>query len=509
MITGIVSDNFHLSLADFENSVRRARQEFETAGIGDGDTVALLLRNDASFLVAITALGRSGIYAATLNWQSHSDEVAYVLNDCGARAVLIEDGLVERFAVALPPTVKVYVVGPNGGAPQVAKSAPEALSFLDWNRRISEQPSVEKELQSAKGVIVYTSGTTGKPKGVRRRPFPDKVSEAKYASMLGRVFGIQKSARTIICAPLYHSGPSAYARLAVRHLGDDGLIVLHRKFDAEKLLHDIQKYSITHIWMVPTMFQRMLSLPEHVRRSFTLSSLRHIIHSAANCPPDTKKAMIQWLGLVLYEFYGATETGPVTFAKPEDALARPGTVGSIIPGITLSIRDDDGNVLPAGEIGEICCVNHGYPDFTYINREDERRVLNIDGEIRTGDMGELDDDGYLFIRDRKKDMVIVGGVNVYPAEIETVLVAMPGISDCAVVGLPNEEYGEVLVAAVTLQPNTIIDEDAIKEFLGARLGKFKIPRRVHIMSELPRQESGKLLKRKLRDQLLTSSQLGN
>jgi long-chain acyl-CoA synthetase len=505
MITGIVSDEFHLSPVEFEHAVRRAREEFEAVGIGDGDTVALLLRNDVSFLVAMTALGRSGIYAATLNWQSHSDEVAYVLNDCGARAVLVEDALIERFAAAIPSTVTVYAVGPNGGAPCLDTAALKTLSLLEWNRRVSEHSNAEKELRSAKGVIVYTSGTTGKPKGVRRQPFPDKASEANYASMLGRVFGIQRSVRTIICAPLYHSGPSAYTRLAVRHLGEDGLIVLHRKFDAEKLLHDIQKYAITHIWMVPTMFHRLLSLPEDVRHSYTLSSLSHIIHSAANCPPATKTAMIHWLGPVLYEFYGATETGPVTFAEPEDALARPGTVGSIIPGITLSIRDDDGNVLPTGAVGEICCVNPSYPDFTYINREDERRVLNIDGEIRTGDMGELDGDGYLFIRDRKKDMVIVGGVNVYPAEIEIVLVAMPGISDCAVVGLPSEEYGEVLVAAVTLRPDMHVDEEAIKRFLGSRLGKSKIPRRVHILPELPRQESGKLLKRKLREQLMAVS----
>jgi long-chain acyl-CoA synthetase len=507
MITGIVSDEFRLSPVEFEHAVRRARQEFEAIDIGDGDTVALLLRNDASFLVAMTALGRSGIYAATLNWQSHPDEVAYVLKDCRARAVLVEDELIERFAAAIPAAVTVYAVGPNGGTPRITTTASERLSLLDWNRRVSEQSTTEKELRSAKGVIVYTSGTTGKPKGVRRQPFPDMAAEAGYASMLGRVFGIQRSVRTIICAPLHHSGPSAYTRLAIRHLGDDGLIVLHRKFDAEKLLHDIQKYAITHIWMVPTMFHRMLSLSEDVKRSYALSSLNHIVHSAANCPPATKKAMIEWFGPVLYEFYGATETGPVTFAEPTDALAKPGTVGSILPGISLSIRDDDGNVLPPGAVGEICCVNHSYPDFTYIHREEERRELNVDGEIRTGDMGELDDEGYLFIRDRKKDMVIVGGVNVYPAEIETVLVAMPGISDCAVFGLPNEEYGEVLVAAVTLQADTNANEQAIKEFLGARLGKFKVPRRVLIMSELPRQDSGKLLKRKLREHLLAAPHL--
>jgi long-chain acyl-CoA synthetase len=505
MITGIVSDEFHLSPANFEQAVRQAREEFESVGIGDGDTVALLLRNDISFLVAMTALGRSGIYAATLNWQSHPEEVAYVMNDCGARAVLVEDSLVERFATAIPQTVMVYAVGSDGSESRVKAGVLGDRDILDWNKRTARRPDLEKELRSAKGVIVYTSGTTGKPKGVRRQPFPDKGSEASYAAMLGRVFGIEKSVRTIICAPLHHSGPSAYTRLAIRHLGKDGLIVLHRKFDAEKLLRDIEKYSITHIWMVPTMFHRMLSMPEDVKRAYKLSSLTHIIHSAAHCPPATKTEMINWLGPVLYEFYGATETGPVTFARPVDAISRPGTVGSIIPGITLTIRDEAGDVLPPGLIGEICCVNHGYPDFTYINREDERRALNIAGEIRTGDMGELDSDGFLFIRDRKKDMVIVGGVNVYPAEIETVLVAMPGISDCAVVGLPNEEYGEILIAAVTLQANAQVTEEGIKDFLGSRLGKYKVPRQVHILSELPRLESGKLLKRKLRDQLLAAS----
>ena len=506
MITGIVSDEFHLSPPEFEHAVQRARHEFEAVGVRDGDTVALLLQNDASFLVAMTALGRSGVYAATLNWQSHPDEVAYVLNDCGARAILIEDGLVERFVTTVPSGVTVYAVAPNGGAPRNATA--DNVSILDWNKRVSERPNADTALCSAKGVIIYTSGTTGKPKGVRRQPFPDKAAEANYASMLGGVFGIQRSVRTIICAPLYHSGPSAYTRLAVRHLGVDGLIVLHRKFDAEKLLHDIQKYAITHIWMVPTMFHRLLSLPEDVRHSYTLSSLSHIIHSAANCPPATKTAMIHWLGPVLYEFYGATETGPVTFARPEDALAKPGTVGSIIPGIRLSIRDDDGDVLPPGTVGEICCVNPRYPDFTYINREGERQVLNVDGEIRTGDMGELDDDGYLFIRDRKKDMVIVGGVNVYPAEIEIVLVAMPGISDCAVVGLPSEEYGEILVAAVTLRPDMHVDEEAIKRFLGSRLGKSK-DSATH-SRHIGAAQAGvrELLKRKLREQLL-ASQLGN
>lgn len=501
MISGIVSDEMHLSRAEFEQAVRKARREFEAIGVASGDAVGLLLRNDVAFLVAMTALGQSGAYATTLNWQSHPDEIAYVLSDCGARAVLIDDEMLERVIGVIPPSVTVYAVGPNGGRARVARATDVSRSTRDWNRCLTEQSDTEMERRAAKGVIVYTSGTTGKPKGVRRESFNAVAAEAAHAVWLSKVFGIHPGVRTILCAPLYHSGPSAYARMAVRNLQTNGLIVLHKKFDAERLLSDIQEYSIGQLWLVPTMFHRLLSLPEKVRNSYDTSSLRWIICSAAHCPPDTKEAMIRWLGPVIYEFYGATETGPATLVTPEEAVAKPGTVGRVLPGVRLSIRDDEGTALPAGSIGEICCVKDNYPDFTYINREDERRAIDLNGEIRTGDVGQLDEDGYLFIRDRAKDMVIVGGVNLYPAEIESILISMPGVSDCAVLGLPNAEYGEILVAAVQPATSTNLTEESVREFLGSRLAKIKVPRRIFVLSELPRQDSGKILKRKLRAEL--------
>ena len=504
MIGGIISGTAHITGPQFEQLVRRAVVEFSVSGYKEGDTVALLLQNDITFLVAMTALGRSGIYAATLNWHSHPDEAAYILKDCGARAVLIQEELFARFAAAIPDGIAIYVVGSNlqsAGTKSGSSSRARGIA-LDWNQRVAGRPDTEREPLRSRGVIVYTSGTTGRPKGVLREPFVSREAEAKQAEQLTAVFGGRVGMRTVICGPLYHGGPSAYARLAIRNLGNDGLIVLHQKFDAEMLLKDVETYSITHLWLVPTMFHRMLTLTEAIRNKYRTSSLEWIIHGAAPCPAWVKQGMLQWLGPVIREFYGTTETGPVTLASPEMAMSRPGTVGKRLPGVTVTIRDEAGIQLPPGTIGEICCSNKYYPDFTYINRIDDRRALDIADEVRTGDLGEIDQDGYLFIRDRKKDMVIVGGVNIYPAEIESVLIAMPEAYDCAAFGIPDDEYGEVLAVAVVPKDEMEITEDAVKKYLAQHQASYKTPRKVFIVSHIPREDSGKLFKRKLRDQLV-------
>ncbi len=496
-----MSGTLHLPIDGFQSLVARASAEFSDAGLANEDIVALLLRNDVGFLVAMTACGRSGLYAATINWQSHPDEISYVLRDCAASAILVDDDLLPKVLDIIPPTVTIYAVGRGLDRATIDSGILVRRAVRDWSARLLKQSPTEAPPRTTRSVITYTSGTTGKPKGVIRQPYPDKAAEAKHAETLGKVFGIDEGVRTLLCAPLYHSGPSAYARLAVRTLGTEGLIVVHARFEAERVLADIQDHRITHIWMVPTMFHRLLALPDEIRTAYDLSSLQWITVSAAHCPAETKKAMIDWFGPVIFEFYGTTETGPATVATSQDALERPGTVGRVLSGISLSIRNEEGEELPVGEIGEICCRNIHYPDFTYINRDDERHILDVASQIRTGDVGELDEDGFLFIRDRKKDMVIVGGVNIYPAEIESVLVQMPKVVDCAVLGLPHPEYGETLIAAVVLQSGVGTTEEDIKNYLANKIAKFKIPRHVFILSELPRHESGKLVKRRLRDEL--------
>jgi long-chain acyl-CoA synthetase len=314
--------------------------------------------------------------------------------------------------------------------------------------------------------------------------------------MRARVYGLKPGARALLPGPLYHSAPNAFALRAGR-LG--GALVLMPRFDPEEFLRVVQDEKIDTIFMVPTMFIRLMKLPDHIRKKYDTSSLRHIIHAAAPCPADVKTAMIDWWGPVIYEFYGSTESGAVTFASSEDALKKPGTVGKIAPGAELRFIGDDGQILPQGEIGEIYSRIAGNPDFTYHNKPEKRAEIDRDGFITSGDVGYLDADGYVFICDRKRDMVISGGVNIYPAEIESALHALPGIHDCAVFGIPDEEFGEALMAVIEPQPGVVLDLAKVRTDLKKALADYKVPKQMEIQSNLPREDSGKIFKRRLRD----------
>jgi long-chain acyl-CoA synthetase len=278
-----------------------------------------------------------------------------------------------------------------------------------------------------------------------------------------------------------------------------GALVLMPRFEAEVFLQLVEAEKIDTIFMVPTMFIRLMKLPEAVRAKYDVSSLRHIIHAAAPCPADVKRAMIEWWGPVIYEFYGSTESGAVTFANSGDALKKPGTVGKISPGAELKFIGDDGRELPQGEIGEIYSRIKSHPDFTYHNKPEKRTEIEREGFITSGDVGYIDADGYVFICDRKRDMVISGGVNIYPAEIEAALHAVPGVHDCAVFGIPDEEFGEALMAVVEPQPGISLDAASIRAHLKTSLADYKVPKHIEIGANLPREDSGKIFKRRLRD----------
>jgi long-chain acyl-CoA synthetase len=310
------------------------------------------------------------------------------------------------------------------------------------------------------------------------------------------IYGLRPGARALLPGPLYHSAPNSFGIRAAR-LG--GALVLMPRFDPEEFMQLVEEQRIDTIFMVPTMFIRLMKLPEAVRRKHDMSSLRHVIHAAAPCPADVKRAMIDWWGPVIYEFYGSTESGAVTFANSDDALKKPGTVGKISPGAELRFIGDDGQVLPQGEIGEIYSRIAESPDFTYHNKAKKRCEIERDGFITSGDVGYIDADGYVFLCDRKRDMVISGGVNIYPAEIEAVLHGLPGVHDCAVFGIPDEEFGEALMAVVEPQPGVTLDVADIRARLKTSLADYKVPKRVEIQSQLPREDSGKIFKRRLRD----------
>jgi long-chain acyl-CoA synthetase len=280
---------------------------------------------------------------------------------------------------------------------------------------------------------------------------------------------------------------------------------LQPRFDPEAFLALVEQHRISCTQLVPTMFVRLLKLPDAVRNKYDLSSLEHVAHTAAPCPPDVKRAMIEWWGPVLYEHYGATETGSVTLCSSEEWLAHPGTVGRPVDDAIVKVLDDRGQEVPIGAIGDIYVRLNILSDFTYEKDEERRREIDSCGLVTVGDIGYLDEDGFLFLCDRKSDVVIVGGSNVYPAEVEAVLYQMPGVQDCAVFGVPDLDYGEALTAVVQLDPDATASADEVRTFLRTRVNHYKVPRFIEFRNQLPREDSGKLFKRRLRDEYLSAS----
>ena len=470
-------------------------------GVGAGDAIGVMLRNDFPFFEASYAAQHLGAYSVPINWHGKTQEIAYVLNDCGAKAVVAHADLLPEVGPAMPPEVPLFVV-PTPPEIAAAYGIADELSrppagVLQWEDLVTCFPPLPEAAAGAISSMIYTSGTTGNPKGVRRLDMGPATAQV-FAAMVGDVFGIapDRVLRTVITGPLYHSAPNAYGLYAVR-MG--GLAILQPRFDAEELLCLIEQYRITHLHMVPTMFVRLLRLPDKVKQSYDLSSLQWVVHGAAPCPVDVKRAMIEWWGPVIYEYYGGTETGIATFHTSDEALRKPGTVGRPLPAGTVRIYGADGRTLPAGEVGDIYLWQAGFPDFTYHGQDDKRREVGRDGLVTLGDVGFLDEDGYLFICDRARDMVISGGVNIYPAEIEMALLAMPGVQDCAVFGIPDEEFGEKLCAHIEPDAAMPLSADEIAVFLRERLADFKVPQVIKFETALPREDSGKILKRKLRE----------
>ncbi len=496
----IVSGGREQDPASFADAVARAASGFITSGLRPGDSLALLLRNDLPLLQATVAAQRAGLYPVPINWHGKGEEVRYILGDCGARLLIAHADLLGPVAAALPPGLPVIAVETP---PEIAAAfrVPDAArhpgpDLVRWDAWLAAQDATAAQAAGpAPDSIIYTSGTTGRPKGVRRATATPEAA-VRIEAMRRAVYGFRPGMRTALIAPLYHSGPNSYALRALRQAER---VLLLPRFDAEGLLAAIERHRLTHMFLVPTMFVRLLALPPAVRGRYDLSSLEWIVHAGAPCPPDLKAAMIAWLGPVVHEFYGGTESGCITACDSAEALDRPGTVGRGVDGARIEIVRDDGTLAGPGEPGEIFMAIGYMPDFTYVGRPDLRAEIGRDDLVTCGDVGYLDADGYLFICDRKRDMVIVGGVNVYPAEIEGVLIGMPGVQDCAVFGIPHPEYGEALMAVVQPAPGQAPDPAAMRAFLSERLADTKVPRLFELRPELPREESGKIFKRRLRD----------
>lgn len=497
---GIVSGDRQIGQAQLLENVSRAAAGFSEMGVGIEDAVAIMLRNDFAFFEATMAASTLGAYAVPINWHFQADEARYILRDSAAKALVVHADLLPRVRGGVPAGVRIFVVPTPpeiqeayGLSPQQC-APPEGLP--EWNDWVSRQQPRALAPPPLPSSIIYTSGTTGNPKGVRREPFTE-ASAAKFGEMIAQIFGFRADGdfRTVVTGPMYHSAPNSYGLFAVKN---GGFCVLQPRFDPEELLRLIERYRVTHLHMVPTMFVRLLKLPDEVRNKYDLSSLRFVVHAAAPCPPDVKRRMIEWWGPVINEYYGATETGGVVFHTSEEALRKPGAVGRPIKGGIVRIYDDEGNALGPHQVGEVYLRVEGFPDFTYNGLAEKRREIERDGLVTVGDVGYLDEDGYLFLCDRRRDMVISGGVNIYPAEIEAALIALPGVHDCAVFGIPDEEYGEALCAYIEPEPDANLNAAAVRDFLAGRLARYKEPKVIEFSHDLPREDSGKIFKRKLR-----------
>jgi long-chain acyl-CoA synthetase len=467
-------------------------------GVGGGDCVAILLRNDFAFLEASYGAQALGACAVPINWHFKAEEISYILADCGAKVLIGHADLLQPIAAHIPRDIACIAVATPaevaaayGLEPVMAAAVPHALDYEAW---AAAQTVAAHRVTSAPQAMFYTSGTTGRPKGVRR-PAPTPAQRAAIEGMRRDIMGLKPAVRSAVPGPLYHSAPNAFAMHAGR-VGE--ALILMPRFDPVAMLALIERERVDTMFMVPTMFVRLLKLPKEVRLRYDVSSLKFIIHAAAPCPAEVKHAMIEWWGPVINEFYGSTEAGVVTFATSTDFLARPGTVGRAAAGAELRILDEHGRRLPAGAVGEIFTRFSGLPDFTYHNLPQERAAVEREGFITSGDVGYLDKDGFLFLCDRKRDMVISGGVNVYPAEIEAVLHAMEGVKDCAVFGIPDAEFGEKLMAVIEPAEGAHLAEKNVRAHLRSRLADYKVPGTIDFCSDLPREDSGKIFKRRLR-----------
>ena len=480
-----------------EHNARANRLLNGLRGLGHhaGSTVALLSTNRHEFLETCSALVHGGYRFPPINSQFSVDEVAHVLEDSGAEA-LIADAAVGDTALAaakrVPGVRNVIVFGGAAGG-----------GALDYEELLEASDDAEPAGQCMGANLMYTSGTTGRPRGVisTGMALGAPVEGLDALADLCSLLGIDAAGgRALLNAPGYHGGPMLFG---ITPFLVGASVLVRRRFDAAQMLHDIDEFGVTIAYCVPTHFVRLLRLPQEDRCRFDGSSLRSVFHTAAPCPPTVKREMIEWWGPIVSEVYAATDAGIGTFITASEWLGKPGSVGRAVPTSEIVVVDAEGNHLGPNEIGSVYVKSLQGTDISYLGDQEKTRSAHLEhGTVTVGDVGYLDEDGYLFLSDRKIDMIISGGVNIYPAEIEAHLITHPAVEDVAIFGVPDDEFGEQVKAAIVLAdgftPSRALEAD-LMSYCREALAGYKVPRSFDFPATFPRTDTGKLRKRELRD----------
>ncbi len=470
-------------------AANRLVHALRTAGLREGDAFATVLPNGPEFLTAHLAATQAGFYLVPVNHHLLASEIAWIVADSGAKVLIAH----ERWAAA------ATAAADEAGLPAAGRHAVgDIAGFRPYAALLDGHPGTPPAGRTLGWVMNYTSGTTGRPRGIRRPLTGRPPEESHLGGFLG-IFGIAPFDGNVhlVSSPLYHTAVLQFAAASL-HIGHR--LVLMDKWTPQEMLRLIDTHRCTHTHMVPTQFQRLLALPEDVRASYDVSSLRHAVHGAAPCPEHVKRAMIDWWGPCVEEYYAASEGGGA-FATAKEWLRRPGTVGRAWPISELAVLDDDGKPVPPGELGTVY-MRMTTGRFAYHKDAAETEENRIGDFFTVGDLGHLDEDGYLFLRDRKIDLIISGGVNIYPAEIESVLLAHPAVADAAVFGIPHDDWGEEVKAVVEAADGHRPGEElaaALLAHCAHRLAGYKRPKSVEFIASMPRDPNGKLYKRHLRE----------
>ena len=479
----LISDAETVTYAALNARANQVARALRSRGLERGDGVALLCTNRVEFVEVLLATQRAGLRLTTVNWHLTGEEAGYIVGDCQARAFVAEARFADSARVAATAAPRAAVCLAVGGPIEGFDD------FAAVSRSESGDDLVDPVLGSQ---MLYTSGTTGRPKGVFR-------DEASLSTAVGLARQAYRDGNVhLLTGPLYHAAPLLFSMNAPLVAGVP--VVIMPAWDPAEALRLVERHRVTHTHMVPTMFHQLLALPADTRAGFDVSSLRNVLHGAAPCPVGVKQRLIEWLGPVVYEYYAATE-GLGTWVDSETWLRKPGTVGKPVPADQVLVADEEANPLPPGDIGLVWFKASEVP-FEYFGDRAKTDASYRGHYFTLGDMGYVDDEGFLFLTDRSADLIISGGVNIYPAEVDAVLLEHAAVADAAVVGVPSDEWGEEVLAVIEVRAGVVPSPDLAGDlvaFCRGRLAHFKCPRRIEFLDRLPRQDNGKIYKRLLRD----------